>query len=443
MTYFLIILLSIAYSIYSGQIEMTFGFLLIYILGILFVKFVLKPNGSSVFRYYNIFFSIYALLCLLTQIELIHNPYDDFYIHNDAAWSFFSKTVPYLSEISWNNIGEKTYLNPMYSEYPLAELLFVTVAKIGQFLHIIDLRLFLRLQNVLFASLIIPIISDALLKRNRWGKFQKKMVAVFGICSYLYVGSCVFTRDTHVWFFYTLIAYLMVIPNVKLRLIKFVALIFLIVGFRFSNGVMAIIFIIAYYYKPLKQYFGNIAFVILSFLILIAYFYLNFAFEYITSELATFEGNTMDNTGGLFIKLYSLPFPLNTLVMVVYMLFMPLPLQMYISREGCSWFTLPFVLSPYICFTIIYLVLKYCKQNIMKNDTLPMLILSFFISFVCIVYGSPDLRRAFACIPSLFMAFCLIPEYNKWKDINGVVKTFAFVILPISIALSIYVLMIN
>jgi len=144
------------------------------------------------------------------------------------------------------------------------------------------------------------------------------------------------------------------------------------------------------------------------------YTYLNQIFIFGQESLSYYENLTASNTGGLFMMVYSLPFPINQILICIYMLFLPLPITSYVIGPNESLMNLPFCFSPYVMALLFYSTLYLAlKGYISKKKHRYFIYLSVFL-FVAIVFASPDIRRAFAAIPCLFMVFVcnlsIIPE---------------------------------
>ena len=62
--------------------------------------------------------------------------------------------------------------------------------------------------------------------------------------------------------------------------------------------------------------------------------------------------------------------------------------------------------------TALSIVLVYVGWYIIKsfrtNRFVTTYLIAFLLLYVIIIFGSPDLRRAFAAVPGLFVGFCLV-----------------------------------
>ena len=119
----------------------------------------------------------------------------------------------------------------------------------------------------------------------------------------------------------------------------------------------------------------------------------------------------------------------------------PLPIQYYMIGAGKTFMTLPFVLSPYIMATVLATTLYHTFKHFHLSDRYVMFIIISIIVFFAINSGSPDLRRSFAAIPGLFVAYVLVKDKVPLSFRKGI-RTYVYsAIFAASILLTIYTLM--
>lgn len=406
-----LLLLSAAYWWYTGQIEFAYSILGAYAITLLAVKLLLRPKSSIVTFLYTLFFILYGTLVLLTQIELIHSPMDDYYVHNDAAWSFYYGMMNYVLPYSWGELYENTMRNSLFYHYPLAAFIMGFWGKLGQLIGIENLRLFMRLHIFVMGAVIIALISNIFVYYRISEKRVKLLVTVFGLFSYLYLTSAIFSRDIHVCIVYTLGIYICLKDNVKFKPFWFMVLFFAALGFRPQSGLLFLIYPFLYYYDLIKEKFGLLGIAMFGLALLIGVVLMGETFSRSADSISEYEGKSLSNTGGLFIRFYTLPFPLNTIVMVIYMTLQPLPIFAMCKGEGMTWLNLPYILSPYLLSLYILACLFYVTKLRNKKTVFKRTILMSLIAYVTIIYASPDVRRAFAAIPGLFICYGLIESH--------------------------------
>lgn len=432
------LVLIFAYYFYTGQVCFMTGFLLQYLSGYLLFYLIFRPKNSLTWNVYNFFFFFYGLLVLVSHIELIKDPLENYYVHNDASDAFYPAIIDYVLPNKWSEIPNATILSPFFVNYPLPAFLFGVISKTGAFLGIENLRLFLRLHSVVIGALTMSVMADLLLRYRLKGKKVVRYLIPFGLCSYLYITSGVFTRDVHACLAYSLATYICLRPSLKHRLFYFFVVFLFSLGVRPANGLLMLIFPFSYYFEALKQRYGMIGILTMTIVIIASFVVMSSTVSDVTEALDHYEDLTNENTGGLFMKFYSLPFPINTIIIVVYVLLLPLPIDGYLIGDHETIMNLPFVLSPYL-MTLVICVSIYVLIKTRVNVLLKYTILASILAFAVTVYGSPDLRRAFAAIPGLYMCYCLTEE-NCPKRVKMIIKRVGWTtVFVITIGLTLYV----
>jgi hypothetical protein len=435
----LIVFLSVGYGLFGLQIQMSIALLAFYFLGYLFVRLLISKKEKISLHYYELFFLIYGVLTLLTHMQLIHNPETDYFIHNDACDSFYRDVIDYSLNMKWGSLIQDTIHNPFFVNYPLAAYLFSVLAKVGSAIGIINLRLFLRIHVFMLAAIIPAMMANLMVKYGYDKRNIRKFVLPFALCSYLYVTSSVFTRDLHVCFIYTLTAYYIFIPECKWRMLKFVTLILIATGLRPENGVLLLVPVLGFYFKQSKYKYSRLIIVFFITTALVLFFASSNFLSYGFDKLQYYSEATNRNTGGIFEKINSLPFPLNKIFISIYLLLMPLPIVGYMIGKGGSILTLPFIFSPFIMALLFLSVLFYIFNRFNSNKLISYYFIIGMASYFLIVSTSPDLRRAFAVVPGLYMAYS-IASYNIPRKITSSIKRYSWpVILVIHIFFLCYV----
>lgn len=435
----LVYLLCIAYGVYTGQVVMALSVLVGYaaVLGVL--RLCLKPKSDLPFRMYTLFTVIYGTLVLLTHMELIHDPFREYYVHNDAAMSFYKMIMTNVLPCSWGELFKKTIGSSLFYHYPLAAFVMSFFGKLGMALGVENLRLFLRIHIFLCGSSIIAIMTNLLDCYKMQERRIKELVICFGLFTYLYISSAIFTRDIYVTFVYAVAAYVCLKKDVKRRLLLFVILFFLARGFRPQNGLLLLVYPIAFYYKMLLRRIGKLGVLFLILVCLGVSLFLQDSISMGSASLLTYEEKTMTNTGGMFIRFYQLPFPLNTFVLVIYMLLMPLPVFGACIGKGMTWLNLPYSASPYLLLLVIFVCGYYVYHKKDDGRNIDIIILASFLIYVAIIFGSPDVRRAFAAIPGLYMCYALVEKDVPSYEVTRIKRMGWPVIAAINLFFAYYV----
>lgn len=430
--------LALGYFAYTTQIEMCLAILLLYLINYTSLRVLFKVNSKSIF-FFDLFFVIYGALTLFTHMHLILNPLDDFFVHNDSAWSFYYNTINRGLPLKWNELTSEILFSIAYADYAIPSYIFTIIAKLGVMFGIINLRLLLRAHIFSFIAMIPALMANLLKRYNLNSKVYEQSIIVFCLCTYLYITSAIFTRDSYVAFSYFLAAYVVLLPQCRMRLFKFALIFVLALGSRPENGLLVLVYFGGYYIAKAENKNSSLLFVILIGVCVALFFALGSLVETALDTVARYNDRAAEeNTGGVFSRLYSLPFPLNLFIMVIYMLIMPLPIDYYITYDGGSILTLPFVLSPYLMSLLFISVLWFIFKKFKVNTNVSILILMSIVAFCAITQGSPDLRRAYAPIPGLYLAYLLIREHIP-KSINQFCRVIIWpMILLINVVFFIY-----
>lgn len=407
--FILVLLLSFAYSTYANDLTMGFSVFGFYIIGLLLLRLLISPSKGIVYNLYSLFFIIYGLLVLLTQIELISDPYQDYFVHKDAAHSFYTAVMKQININNWNSLIKTSYQNPAFVDYPLASLLMGAITKIGNDIGIVDLRLFQRIHIFVLGAMIVAIITEALCKRNLNTKKIRNFVVPFALCSYLYLTSAIFTRDIYIVVLYTLMGYYMLLPNNRWTIPQLIILALLATGMRPINGIFALLPIATVVYHRIGKRSPLLAKITIITTVIIFVVYADTVIRYGLNKMEYYHSLNLTNTGGLFIMFYNLPFPFNLICMSIHQLMMPLPIHWYVSIiEGGSLLTIPFMLSPFIMAMVYICSFWFIFKRYKQNKQLALYLLTSITLFILVTFGAPDLRRCFASVPMTYMGFCLI-----------------------------------
>lgn len=399
--------LGLCYFAYSGQIQFLFFICFLYLFFHFLVRKLCKKQ-SIVVEMTDFFFLIYGILILLSHIELINDPQEDFYVHNDAARSFYSSYIDVVLPCKWSDLWSNTFGNLYFFHYPLSAFIMCAFGQLGLDIGIENLRLFLRLESLIFGVLIIAIISKCLKDNKLRDSEIRKYVLFFGFFSFLFISSAIFSRDIHVTLVYTLGAFYTLHNHAKSRLLIFAVLFLFALGARPQSGVVFLLYPAICYYKELKKKIGILGFFVLGIILLGLFFIIEDFLSFGIETLDEFDEMAEEESDGLFIKLYRLPFPINTMIMSVYSYFQPIPFGRYIFQEGGTWLNITSIFTPYLYAMIGIICAYYLFHNKDYKNPIFRLILVSFIIYLIIVFGSPDNRRTFAVMPGLFMCFCLI-----------------------------------
>lgn len=408
-TSFLVLCLYILSSlIYTEELSIIGFILLYYIFGYGILSLVQSRNDDKLRSLYSVFFGLYGIYMVTVHFLQISNWKTDFYFHNDELY-FFNQTIDMTLGLPWDKVIQGTFLNSYFSEYPGAQLLYTVIAKIGKEVGVINLRFLLASFITFVSSLIVAFVYNIASLFNE--NIKLKYFLAFGCLSYLLTSCCIFTRDVLAIFIFTLIGYVTLKPDLYLRGLFFLVLVFVASIIRWENGMFSLLFPAIFYANKYLNLNDKSVLVVSSFLVVILLFvFLSTQIGEISSEVVTWRQGTMNNTskGGLFQTIYSLPFPLSTFCIIVFQILMPIPFVSYIVDDyntNVSWLLLPSLATPFLNALMFYCGIK----SFLKHRAF--LSLFDFVFLLCLIYVfvtewvEPNVRRTFAAFPLIYCYF--------------------------------------
>lgn len=435
--FILVILLAGAYTLYSDQLFIGIAVLTLFLIGSIGVQLILRNwNRVNIFA---VFFIIYCTLLLVSQYMYIQNA-SEYFVHNDAADSFYSNVILTYGPTKWSNLIKDTIFSRLFTDYPIFAFWINLWKLLGLDMGVTfeNLRLFLRLQNLIFAPAILTIMAQYLSEIGLSKIKIFKHCCIFGIFSYLYLTSTVFTRDLHVAFFYTLAGYYCLSPfKHRFRYVKLIVIALISFGLRPENGMFATIFPIYYYFRntipDTKLLMGGL------FVIILVTF--SGFFDSFISTLDNYTARTEAlNQGGLYAIFNSLPFPLGTLFNIVYSFIMPFPLTMFIADIHIGYLGLPTLAIPFINVIILSTIFQYIKRNKQRYNIIYFfIIIIMYVGLCCSI--EPNVRRTFAIIPTMYMLFATVKPYIPTSKYRQIVNYTALFLISINIPAIIYLIM--
>lgn len=438
---FLVLCLYILSSlIYTEELSIIGFILLYYIFGYGILSLIRNRNDDKLRSLYTVFFGFYGIYMVTVHFLQISNWETDFYFHNDELY-FFNQTIDMTLSLPWDKVIQGTFLNSYFSEYPGAQLLYTVIAKIGKEVGVINLRFLLASFISFVSSLIVAFIYiiTSLFYKN----IKLKYFFAFGCLSYLMTSCCIFTRDVLAIFVFTLIGYVTLKPDLYLRGLFFLVLVFVASIIRWENGMFSLLFPAIFYANKYLNLNNKSVLIISSSLgIILLFVFLSTQIGEISSEVVTWRQGTMSNTskGGLFQTIYSLPFPLGTFCIIVFQILMPIPFVSYIVDDyntKVSWLLLPSLATPFLNALMFYCGIKiFFKHRAFLR-------LFDFVFLLCLTYVfvtewvEPNVRRTFAVFPLIYCYFIVNRDTLQESDYVKFRKVYFPVLFIINILLSI------
>lgn len=408
--------------IYTDEPLQAIGIAGFYILGRCFIQFILQAKEKVVIHSYNCFFILYAYYMLLTHYVCITDPFSTYFLHNDASDAFYFWTI-WFSKYPWHELPERVLTSYFFSTYPGAGTWFVSLAKTAQALGIENLRFFLRLQSVMAGACIMGIMAKCLVERNCCNSYSIRQLYWCGLFSYLLMCSVIFSRDILVAFCYTYLGYLFLKPESKHRILKML-LVSLVAGLmRPMNGMFALLFVFAFLFWKYRQRRRAIIIISIGSFIILGGTVLVNVLSDMAESIVFYQGRNMQISEGLFMKLYSLPFPFNLIFIVTYSMLLPLPLNHFITmglEEGGGWVALPTITEPFY-WTYILICVSIIFVHIWKNeDKTTWLLFVGFIYIITTEFMESNIRRTFAIYPTFTMIYIVYRSKLSDKTIASI-----------------------
>lgn len=384
-----------------------------------------KAIRMNCLRIFIIVFSVFILYTLSVDYFIV-NPNVNYFINNDEC--FFYESAVGLMNYDIGNIWKISFTEFIYHESPLIIFYFSLLAKLAHSLQIDNIALFIKVNNVFLGSL-VPIIMYLLAYEFTKIKMKSYSFVWFALLSPLLINACQLTRDVHVVFIYTLMAFI-ALSGWRLRLVPLVLLFVAGLYVRFETGLFSVVFLFLAYSKLLFKNNPIYKF----FIILIVFTFAIFLFDYfVKSALVTidsYQQRSMDyaTSGSLGIRLLSLPFPLNTLAVSIFGQMQPFPFWVayqhvnieasFLAAVQC---VTPFYWLPILVFVIFEMIYHWGKIN-------PLLRMLFLIAIFYIVMVSSaqaGARRLLAVYPLLFIVYLIFMRNlrlaKNFKDIRNFV----------------------
>lgn len=433
----LILLLCPIYWIYSGQIQVAYSFLCIYALGAICVKWIIREKIS--FGVYNLFFLIYGILLLWSQYLFIDGDPSGYFNHNDSVESFYKSATISVGPKKWEYLISGTILFSWYADYPLFALWINAWKLLGWDIGVTmdNLRLFLRLQDLLFSPMILAVMAKYMSEVGVARKTIKTACIIFGLFSYLYLTSCVYTRDLHVAFFYTLLGYYALSPK-KHRFIyfKFLLIVLICFGLRPENGMFALIF-------PLYYRFRNIGFsfklIIIGVVVLLIAGLSGILDSFLSLQEGYNERMAGITQGGIYSMFNSLPFPLPQIFNVIYSFIAPYPFILNVAdTDHQGLIALPSIGIPFINVIMLLTLWRYVRTHHNYPVLWMFCIIILYITLTCIV--EPNTRRTFAIIPTMYMLFIAVKGHILRRKYKLIVEYTIFGLIALNLPAILYLI---
>lgn len=397
-------------------------------------------------RLFGFSYSIYTLYMVLTNYILVQDPYVDFFYAIDSTkfWRNSAHVDSFNSLITQFRDNASGYGSTR--EYRLFNFICLVVAYLSSFLgenHV----LIQKYQCVFLGALSMPLIYLVLLKYTNNKEYSLKATKLFALFSFVSTFAVVYSRDIHIYYFYTLAFYLVVCrlekPSTMWYLLVLIPTTFF---FRFEHGIFISLFAFVFIFASPNKYFKYylpIVVLIPIFLALGSRFFF-FALE----SYDSYSQRRIDaagDTDSLAVVFSNFPFGIKQLLLAFIGQTTPLPFWRFFGfgvtdsnsvaaqshhilrfMEGISGFLWPFVWG-----VILYGVTKGASVKIPKE-----LKVLFAVAILLLLVTTADIhvRRIFAVYPITFaVASLLYYNFSKSERFQAISQSLVFMILLYSV----------
>ena len=269
-------------------------------------------------------FAFYTVYMTLTNL-FVNNPFNDFFVSVDQL-NLYAQSY-FLSSQSYKSIIDNTF-NFTYVQTPLTFFGHAYILKLAHLLGVPNDLYFLKLSVVFIGSLIFPVMAKICRIYGVEGKKVEKNILIFALLSPILCFSCQILRDVHICFLFTVMFYIAVHPNLKLKYVWLVLLIVTTYFYRYENGLFAMLFIgLALMNNMYKTRSAGIKILLFTLALVGIVALFGYAENMMNDTYDSYSARALDTAeeGSLGVKLMQLPFPLNILSKTIFGQMLPFP----------------------------------------------------------------------------------------------------------------------
>ena len=373
-----------------------------------------KRHFTECFKMWLISFGCYGLVLFISHLY-INNPETDYFINIDQL-DFFQKAKD-LASIKGFNYHD-VFDEFIYSEAPLIYYLFALLYKLGIWLGIGDILLFMKLNVVFLASFVPPLIYKIFTALNIQRNNSNKKILIFCFLAPFTLLSCQLMRDIHVLVLYTLSFYLCINSNIRHRIIYLLFLSIILVFIRLESGLFSLVF-------PLVALWGNYRATKYRFIKLgiplVIVIGLSFAVPFIintmTSSITGYSEHSLEaaSGGSLGALVARFPIPINYFCLAAFSQILPFPIWWPLEHDPqpYCWLVLWDSIFPFYWIAVwlmIFLNIRKMFANI-PSSLLLLLLASILFIILCSI-GEFNVRRIMAVYPIIFVACSYLKNNN-------------------------------
>ncbi len=395
--------------------EIVFFFFLVYF----FTRSKDRMKSKYTFKLWLIVFVVYSFYMMIA-CSYIDNPERNFFVSNDQI-SFYVN-AKYLGNKSYTAIFAESFseYNLLIGQHPLATWLFAVLYKLSIVFEANNSFMFL-LFFVAFADSLIPIVIFKIIDCRTTYKPEQifKATLLFAFISPFFFYSTQLLRDVFIALFYTIMIYLALNKDIRMRYVLIVLLGVITYFFRYENGLFSLVFLLlAFFERFLHSHFVVKVFVgILAVgLMITTYSIIEESFQDTNDkyvEITSESGQSKEMK-----SVSKMPFPLNYVVPVVDKVLAPTPFWIpFVTWKGNSWNWLQFSLClfPFYFLPRLLFILFSTFKDI-KGINREIIVLILIAALYLLVNASnPTTRRMMAVYPAIFAVYMIVKEHSSVK----------------------------
>lgn len=434
------LILVLSASIYYNNLSIIIFWLLFLFLGLRFLpKGLLGQVTMDLVSIFIIPFCAYTIFTIVTAYALVKNPINDYFLASDSLlyWKNLGNVHTLKDVIDQYNINLQPHWGNI-SKYRLFNLISLLLSYgsniVGQNHIIVQ-----TFQGCFLGALSIPYIFQ-MIKKYTDAAFAYRASLLFALLCFVFTFSCVYTRDIHIFFLYTLSGYFVInFEKMKYGMIKLV--IFCIITFfiRFESGIYMTLFLMAYLYLKSKKNKALILIIaaIIPIVTFMAVSVLNTATDTIDYYSSLQQQNTQYAGGGdasLARSFSNLPVGLKQVALAVISQTDPVPFYRYTKppagtelmlAKGYTLYRLPQGFSG-LFWVIVWSILIYAliwahfRLKKLPKEALVMFIIS--ILYILITTADINVRRTICVYPFIYLismyVYFRLPRQKKISSIR-------------------------
>lgn len=425
MVFFIIIfILSLVFSVYTGQVSNFIIPLFFYTVGQVLVRLLSDSNNRITYsKLYGIAyftFFVYAAICYFFMVEHGFNCL----LATDTITSYIPAVKDFMNLESWKDGFSLLYGSFSSQAYSHAGIILFYWAAVGKFSMLFGNELYFNIQiSVLFLSAFVPIFLYRLLSQNGI-KDPFRYSLIYVICSVFFYYSSLILRDAPIALFYMIaFSYLFSNEQVKKHFV-FILLIAVTYLIRPQNGFFLLLFYLISFFSN-KKTRTSVA-VVTAAAIIISYISIRLdIIEALERNMLYAEMNIDQETEGFINMLDKLPPIISDVSKTIYIHISPIPVWFFMGfkdvNESNNIMTFPRMIGVIYNFIVlggvVYGVLRYRKFKFDVKKTL--VFLAAFL-YLLLQTSSTEQRRIMICYPLIFLFALVVYQnisYNKKKTI--------------------------